>query len=91
MSKECLDHVIAGVLFDFTNFLTSREKVIKLGYSEDISPVVEVLTEFMEKRGLNLDCEPMIIDWPSRCANGKIRHDARVLDGLLNFRTPTEQ
>jgi hypothetical protein len=47
--------VIAGALFDFAGFLTSRVKVINLGASEEAGAAVEAIEEWAATRGLSLD------------------------------------
>lgn len=47
--------VIAGALFDFAGFLTSRDKVIALGASEEAGAAVEAIKEWAATRGLSLD------------------------------------
>ena len=47
--------VIAGALFDFMGWLTSRKKRIVLSSADDASPAVKVITEFAKMRGLSLD------------------------------------
>ncbi|HDS1091576.1 TPA: hypothetical protein UL918_000034 [Stenotrophomonas maltophilia] len=47
--------VIAGALFDFAGFLTSRVKVITLGASEEAGAAVEAIEEWAATRGLSLD------------------------------------
>ena len=70
MSKESLDHVIAGALYSFAAFLTAREKPIVCSAMDGVAPVVEVLTEFMGHYGIDAS-NPMIEDWPTRLANGR--------------------
>jgi hypothetical protein len=47
--------VIAGVLFDFMGWLTSRQKRLVLSSCNDASPAVKVIEEFAKMRGLLLD------------------------------------
>jgi hypothetical protein len=47
--------VIAGALFDFAGFLTSRDKVIALGASKEAGVAVEAIEEWAATRGLSLD------------------------------------
>lgn len=47
--------VIAGALFDFAGFLTTRDKVITLGASEEAGAAVEAIEEWAAARGLSLD------------------------------------
>ena len=47
--------VIAGALFDFMAWLTSRPKRIMLSSVDDASPAVDAIKDFSELRGLSLD------------------------------------
>jgi hypothetical protein len=53
---------IAGALFDFMGWLTSREKRLVLSSTDNASPAVAAIMEFAEMRGLNLD-EANVKDW----------------------------
>jgi hypothetical protein len=46
---------IAGVLFDFMGWLTSREKRLTLSSTDEAGPAVEAITEFAKMRGLHLE------------------------------------
>ena len=54
--------VIAGALFDFMGWLTSRRKRIVLSSADNASPAVEAITEFAKMRGLSLD-DAKVQDW----------------------------
>ena len=54
--------VIAGALFDFMGWLTSRKERIVLSSADDASPAVEAITEFAKMRGLSLD-DAKVQDW----------------------------
>jgi hypothetical protein len=54
--------VIAGVLFDFMGWLTSRKERIVLSSADNASPAVEAITEFAKMRGLSLD-DAKVQDW----------------------------
>jgi hypothetical protein len=47
--------VIAGALFDFMGWLTSRNERLVLSSADHAGPAVEVITEFAKMRGLSLD------------------------------------
>lgn len=64
---ERLDHIVSGVLYDFAGFLTTRPQRLVVSASDDASPMVELLREFMQLRGIDVRCEPMIEQWPARC------------------------
>ena len=76
MSQEKLDHVVAGAIFDFMGWLTTRQEKLVLSSADDAAPAAEAVKEFLTMRGVAQDCEPMIHDWPARCsmvtANAKL-------------------
>ena len=76
MSQEKLDHVVAGAIFDFMGWLTTRQEKLVLSSADDAAPAAEAVKEFLTMRGVAQDCEPMIHDWPARCsmvtANAKV-------------------
>jgi len=53
---------IAGVLYDFMGWLTSREKRLTLSMTDEASPAVEAITKFAKMRGLSLD-DARVQDW----------------------------
>lgn len=54
--------VVAGALFDFMGWLTSRKKRIVLSSADNASPAVEAITEFAKMRNLSLD-DAKVQDW----------------------------
>jgi hypothetical protein len=54
--------LIAGALFDFLGYLTTRDETLKLGSCEHATPAVDALAAWAETRNLDLD-EPAIKDW----------------------------
>jgi len=54
--------VIAGALFDFLGWLTSRKERLALSRVDDASPAVEAITAFSKMRGLSLD-DARVQDW----------------------------
>ena len=54
--------VIAGALFDFMGWLTSRPKRIMLSSVDDASPAADAIKDFAKMRGLSLD-EARVQDW----------------------------
>jgi hypothetical protein len=55
VEQEPVAHsVVAGALFDFMGWLTSRNKRLTLSGADEASPAVEAIQEFSEKRGLSL-------------------------------------
>lgn len=58
------DATIAGVLFDFMGWLTTRKERLCLSSADDASPAVTAITEFAKMRNLSLD-NAMVTDWQS--------------------------
>lgn len=56
------EEIIAGALFDFMGFLTTRNEVITLSSHHEAGPAVEALRAFADKRQFNLD-EAKVADW----------------------------
>ena len=54
--------VIAGALFDFMGYLTSRRERIVLSASDDAAPAVDAIRDFAKKRGLSLD-DAQVREW----------------------------
>ena len=52
---EGLPLVISGAIFDFAGYLTTRPKVIKVGSGANALPMVELIKEWADLRGLSLD------------------------------------
>jgi len=57
--------VIAGVLFDFMGWLTSRTDRLVLSSADEASPAVEAITEFAKMRSLSLD-NAQVQNWHTR-------------------------
>jgi hypothetical protein len=47
--------VVAGALFDFMGWLTSRQRRLTLSSTDEAGPAVEAITEFAKMRGLRLE------------------------------------
>ena len=54
--------VIAGALFDFMGWLTTRDERLVLSGADEAGPAVEAITEFAKMRGLSLD-DARVQDW----------------------------
>ena len=68
MSKELLDHVVSGAIYDFAGFLTTRDKEITLSSHHNAAKIVPLIKEFFTLRGVDQTCEPMIGGWQNRCS-----------------------
>ena len=54
--------VVAGVLFDFMGWLTSRRERLVLSSTDDAAPAADAIKDFAEMRGLSLD-DAKVQDW----------------------------
>ena len=57
-----LPMVIAGALFDFCGFLTSRKTVITAGATENASDMADAIKEFAALRNLSL-ADAAVLSW----------------------------
>ena len=72
--QEPVTHaVIAGVLFDFMGWLTSRQERLVLSASDDASPAVKVIEDFAKMRGLSLD-DAKVKNWQDMTAQPEQEH-----------------
>jgi hypothetical protein len=61
--QEFVEHtVIAGALFDFMGYLTSRRRRIVLSAADEASPAVDAINDFAKMRGLSLG-DAQVLDW----------------------------
>ena len=62
-TQEPVAHsVIAGVLFDFMGWLTSRKERIVLSSADNASPAVDAIRDFAKMRNLSLD-DAKVLNW----------------------------
>jgi len=54
--------IVAGAVFDFAAFLTTRKDVIHSGSSCNAAPMVVALKEWADLRKLPID-NPRVLDW----------------------------
>jgi hypothetical protein len=77
MSLERLDHIVAGVLLDFGDYLTMRNKPLTAS-ANNSAPMAEEIKAFMELRGVDSTCEPFS-QWPARCSlDGDTKTPSRI-------------
>lgn len=56
------DSVIAGALFDFMGWLTTRDERLVLSGADEAGPAVDAIRDFAKMRGLLLD-DAQVQDW----------------------------
>jgi hypothetical protein len=54
--------VIAGAIFDFAGFLTTRPNTIEVGSTANAAPMADLVKEWAELRGLSLD-DAAVLSW----------------------------
>ena len=63
LEQEPMAHsVIAGALFDFMGWLTSRKERLVLSSADEASPAVDAIRDFAKMRGMSLD-DAKVQDW----------------------------
>lgn len=60
--RETRQAIIAGALFDFMGWLTSRKERLVLSSADEASPAVDAIRDFAKMRGLSLD-DAKVQDW----------------------------
>ena len=76
--------IIAGALFDFMAWLTSRPKRIMLSSTDDASPAVDAIKDFAKIRGLSLD-DARVQDWQEALAEQPAQQEPVAIH---QFRSP---
>ncbi len=54
--------IIAGALFDFLGYLSTREGILKVGGSEEPTPLLDALAAWAKERGLEIGIAE-VQDW----------------------------
>ena len=60
--KNSIESIVAGSIFDFAGFLTTRPGSSSFGSSENASPMVKLIEEWAASRGLDLKA-PLVQNW----------------------------
>jgi len=61
-SRGAVAAIVAGAIYDFAGFMTTRPVSVSIGASDACGPVVDLITSFAEKRGLDLE-EAAVQSW----------------------------
>jgi hypothetical protein len=70
MSAEKLDHIAAGVVYDFAAYLTTRRVRITLSEIDDASPAAQAVQDFLRLRGIDTKTVTPFLQWQARCGSG---------------------
>jgi hypothetical protein len=70
--------VIAGALFDFMGYLTSRKERIVLSAADDAAPAADAIRDFATKRGLSLD-DAQVREWIDAYAQPEQEPDLTIV------------
>ncbi len=57
-----LPPIVAGAIFDFAGFMTSRSEVLEVGSTAEAGPVADLVKEWAELRGLDL-ADAAVLSW----------------------------
>jgi hypothetical protein len=87
-AQNVANGVIAGALFDFMGWLTSRPKRIILSSADEASPAVDAIKEFAKMRGLSLD-DAKVQDWQDNTTPPAQRQWTGLTDEEID-KTPCE-
>ena len=60
--EDGLPLIVAGAIFDFAGFLTTRAEVIEVGSTANAGPVADLVKEWAELRGLSL-ADAAVLSW----------------------------
>jgi hypothetical protein len=60
--QETQQAIIAGALFDFMGWLTTRDERLVLSGADEAGPAVDAIRDFAKMRGLSLD-DARVLDW----------------------------
>jgi hypothetical protein len=82
-SRREVDAMIAGALFDFMGWLTSRDQRLTLSSTDEASPAVEAITEFAKMRGLLL-VDARVQDWQDTTPPAAQREWVGLTDEEMN-------
>lgn len=93
VKQEQGEPVIAGALFDFMGWLTSRKERLVLSSADEASPAVDAIRDFAKMRGLSLD-DARVQDWnttpPQRTWVGLTRDEQSFVYSSLHESTSRE-
>jgi hypothetical protein len=76
--RETRQAIIAGALFDFMGWLTSRKERLVLSSADEASPAVDAIRDFAKMRGLSLD-DAKVQDWQKKISRRKPLTDKEIM------------
>lgn len=99
--NDGMQSIVAGALFDFAAYLTTRPNLIKAGASEPVYDVLEALEKWASERKLQLTDVDADLDWAKSAstltladlagsAEGTRRRIAGALQSFAKFVEETE-
>jgi hypothetical protein len=77
--------IVAGALFDFLGYLTTRQKGTAIGSHHDASKVLDMLQTWAVERGFSLE-EAYAQDWQERLDNAQ-KTEARLVKANHDYLT----
>ena len=54
-ATKMIEPIVAGAVYDFAGFITTRDKVIRVGATADAAPVADLVKEWANRRSLSLE------------------------------------
>ena len=72
--------IVAGAIFDFAGFLTTRAEVIEVGSTANAGPVADLVKEWAELRGLNL-ADAAVLSWQLHITRASLPATTEPLTG----------
>ena len=61
--RKMLENLIAGALFDFAGYLTTRSQAVTFSASHDSLPAFTLIVEFLKLRGVSNNRKPEVTAW----------------------------
>jgi len=88
---DALHPIVAGAIYDFAGFLTTRDAVIPVGSSANASPMVELVKQWAEMRGLQLH-DAAVQSWQEhiRAAKETTTHYCEGMAEYQDAKEPTK-
>jgi len=82
MNEEKLDSIVAGAIYDFMAWLTTRKEKLILSSADDAAPAACAVRDFLSLRGVSPDCVPQVRDWQMRCSMVNLAQSNPCADAL---------
>ena len=81
---EDVDNRVAGALYDFMGWLTTRSTKLTLSDTDNCTPAVDAIVDFAKMRGLNLE-NAKVNEWQVPSIPDSAKRDAEILETAKLF------